>query len=79
MVSHRIPELRNQDCLFETREDLFHVIRCCRSAPPFTFRPLTPYHISSLQQANHFIDFRRHVAGRTRGGKRSNGRCVVGR
>lgn len=51
IVTYRIPELRNQDSPFETREDPFYAIRCCLCAPLSTFRPLflTTSHLSSKQ------------------------------
>ena len=58
IVTYRIPELRNQDRPYETREDPFYAIRCCRCAPPSTFRPLllTTSHLSSKQTISLILD-----------------------
>jgi len=51
IITYRIPELRNQDSPFETREDPFYAIGCCRCATLSTFCPLllTTSHLSSKQ------------------------------
>jgi len=73
-IWYRTSNLINQDRLFETREDLLRVIRCFPTALPHC----SPYLSSSLQQANHFIDFGRHIAGKKReAAKGSRGRCCV--